>query len=400
MDKLYFDVWTCLFYTIIGILCSMLISGFMRSTDRMNPMQLKTYARRSKNRTYLLFAILLILAVFRRVSPVLGGTDVPNYINNFLTIQEGGIDRKANAELEPGFQLITRLIRLFTDNFKVYFMFMYGIIVYGYIRFIKDKCPKGVCYFPFILLMYPYLKSFNTMRTSVAIAFFLLGICYLDKSKWKSLLLITSSLLFHRVSMLFVLVWPFYMVVEKLLTKMSRWIFVVVTIVGIAVVYVISLKLQQYAILFQVVEGTDAYYIQATLGQNYFMRYPMFFGQMILFILLVVNYNSIKWEGQTKLLKTVFIYDLWMVPAGLVFGMWRSIEYLYLVRLSLWALIISTMTKHKFKKIAVPIKIAFAIVFVFWLVFRVYKEWEDTGISPYVFEFFTDENTLRSIKNI
>lgn len=378
MDRLYFDVWTCVLYVTWGMLCVLFINGFMNPTIKV---------QRSKVYTFLFFITLLFLAVFRKVTYNIGGSDTINYIDNFLTIFKGGIDRgDNNTDLEWGFQTVTRLIRSFTDNYRVYFVFIYGIIVYGYIKFIKNSCPKGLVYIPFILLMYPFVRSFNTMRTSVAIAFILMGISCMDKSKWKSLLLILSSVLFHRISLMFVFVWPFYMIINKTIPNISKGQFVKLSLAGILVIFLISLQVQQYAILFQVVEGNDASYIQANLGQNYLTRYPLFFGQLMLFVLLIIYYNSIKWDKKNVLLRILFIYDLWMVPAGLVLGMWRSVEYLYFVRLSLWSVLLYAMTKNKPRDYGTIIKSTFFIVFIAWLVFRIYKEYEDLKISPYIFD--------------
>ena len=173
---------------------------------------------------------------------------------------------------------------------------------------------------------------------------------------------------------------------KKLIPKLSRSRFIFITLTGIIIVFLLSLRFQQYAIAVQMFEGTDAYYIKATIGQDYFMRYPMFFAQMVLYIILVQNYNSIKWDEKTGLLRSLFIYDLWVVPAGLVLGMWRSIEYLYLVRLSLWSVLIYTMTKKKTKGEAGFIKIVFFMIFTAWLVFRIYKECEPTHTSPYILD--------------
>lgn len=363
------------------------IRGFMKAPSSINCTSRVTVWH-SRLYTILFFLMLLFLAVFRKVTYNLGGSDTINYIDNFQTIFKGGIDRQNNSDLEWGFQTITKAIRSLSDNYHVYFMFMYGIIIYGYIKFIKRSCPKGLVYIPFILLMYPFLKSFNTMRTSVAIAFILIGISYMNKSKLLSFFLIAFSVLIHRISLLFVFVWPFYYVMNKRLIEMSRIKFVIVTLVGIVVVFLVSLQFQQYAILYQIADGTDAYYIQATLGQDYLMRYPMFLGQLLLFVFLFLNYNSISWDDKSKSLRTLFIYDLWMVPAGLVLGMWRSIEYLYLVRLSLWAILIYALTQKSSQVVATFIKISFFFVFAAWLIFRIYKEYEDTKISPYILDLF------------
>lgn len=387
MDRAYFSLWTCVLYVSVGIMCVVFINGYMNNVGRGNFVSSKRFQRQSKAYIILFFFMLLFFAVFRKVSLQLGGADVLNYIYNFENIFEGGLDRHNNTEFEWGFQKITILIRYITDNYKVYFAFMYGIIIYGYIRFIKNNCTAGLSYIPFLLLMYPFIKSFNTLRTSVAISIILIGLCYIDKSKWKSLLIIASSILIHRISLLFVLVWPVCLIIEKIYPILTRKRFVLITLTGILISYLLSLRFQEYAIEFQMFEGTDAYYIQKTIGQDYLMRYPMFLAQMILFIMLVINYNSIKWDKKTCLLRSIFIYDLWIVPAALVLGMWRSVEYFYLARLSLWSIIIYAMTKDKTKDDTIIIKAVFLVVFVAWLVFRIYKEWEPTHTSPYILDF-------------
>lgn len=372
---------------LVGCLCVVFINGFMKPKGTAELPSRRGVIRHSTIYTVLFFLMLLVLAAFRKVSLNVGGTDAPNYISNFLNIDKGGMDRSGNVEMEWGFQTLTRFVRSFTDDYRVYFAVIYGIIVFGYIKFIKCNCPKGLVYIPFLLLMYPFFRSFNTVRTSVAIAFILMGLSYIDKSKWKSFLLIAVSVLFHRMSLLFVFVWPFYYLMQRYSPQLSRKKFVIVSLMGIAALYLISLRFQQYAIAYEIMDGADVSYIQDTLGQNYLMRYPMFFGQLLLLIMLTLNYNSIQWNSKTISLRTLFIYDLWMIPAGLVLGMWRSIEYLYLVRLSLWAVIIYTMAKKQSSGGALLVKICSFCAFVFWLVLRVYKEYEPCHISPYIFNF-------------
>lgn len=384
---MYFSIWTCVLYVFVGIMCVAFINSYMNNVGKRNLVPSKRFHHQSKAYFTCFFLVLLFLAVFRKVTYQLGGTDAPNYIYNFLHIFEGVRNTGESREIEWGFHEITILIRHITDNYRIYFAFMYGIIIYGYIKFIKDNCPTGLSYIPFLLLMYPFIKSFNTMRTSVAISIFLIGLSYIDKSKWKSLLITASSILFHRISLLFVFVWPVCIIMKKKYPKLSRKKFVFITLAGIIISFLLSLRFQQYAVAVQMFEGADASYIQRTMGQDYLMRYPMFFAQMVLFIILVFSYNSIKWDEKTGLLRSMIIYDLWVVPAGLVLGLWRSHEYLYLVRLSLWSAIIYAMTKNKSKSGAIFIKTIFLVIFIAWLVFRIYKEWESSHLSPYVLDF-------------
>lgn len=386
MDRAYFSFWTCVLYVLVGILSAIFINGYMGNIGSGNVILSRKSHRQSRFYFILILFMLLFLAVFRKVTSQLGGADTLNYIYNFEYIFNGGLDRGNNTELEWGFQKITLLISYITDNYRVYFAFMYGIIVYGYMKFIKSRCPTGLSYIPFLLVMYLFLKSFNTMRTSVAISIMLIGLSYIDKSKWKSLLIIVSSVLIHRVSLLFVFVWPVCIIMEKKLPNLTRNKFIIVTLAGIVLSYLVSLRFQGYAIEVQMFEGTDAYYIQKNVGQDYLMRYPMFLAQTVLFIMLVLNYNSIKWDEKTSLLRSMFIYDLWVVPAALTLGMWRSVEYFYLARLSLWSVIIYAMTKYKTKREASLVKAIFFIVFIAWLVFRIYNECESARYSPYILD--------------
>jgi hypothetical protein len=112
----------------------------------------------------------------------------------------------------------------------------------------------------------------------------------------------------------------------------------------------------------------------------------MYFGHMLLFAFIYFFYDRIKWDNSAVILRTIFIYDLWVTPAGLVLGMWRFVEYLYLVRLALWGVVVYSLTKQ-FGAMGWLIKTISFISFSSWLVFRIYKEWEPVQISPYIFDF-------------
>ena len=234
--------------------------------------------------------------------------------------------------------------------------------------------------------MYPYLKSFCTMRSSIAVGIFLIGLTMLRKHKWWSLFVIISTVFFHRMSIMFVPIWFFYMIMGKWFDDLSRFKFFIVSLGGVFLTFFVALQVQQYVLLLDVLSQTDSYYLKSNADQNLLMRFPMFFGQMLLFMAIVLLYKRVEWNETTKTLRTLFIYDIWMIPSALILGMWRNIEYLYLVRLSLWSVLLYTYTRKK--KSAQIIKMAALFAFVFWLFFRVYKEWDDAKLSPYIFDLF------------
>lgn len=386
----YFDIWTVFLYTIVGILGCLFISNF-----KGLPVVSYNYIyRRNRNKRERVFSFLFLflyvfLAVFRKVSDGIGGADAQNYIENFNTIlRDGGLDRTGTVELEPGFQLLTRIVRSLTDEYKVYFFVCYGIIAYGYLKFIRNVCPCGGCYLPFILLMYPYFRGFNTMRTSLAIAFVLIGLTYLDKKKWLGLAFLIISIFIHRVSLLFVMVWPYYVLLRKPIGRLSRNMFVIFSFAGVFLTFSVSLFLRKYIMLLSLVDDTEISYMASVLDDSILMRWPLYLGPLLLFTAIFFLYDKINWDRQTLFLRTLFIFDIWMIPAALVLGMWRFIEFFYLVRLSLWTVIIPILAGHKSYYNKLFVKSLAFVAFVAWLVMRVYKEWEATCVSPYILDLF------------
>ena len=387
MYKAYFDITTVIIYVTFALLGALCIDKFMSAKVVLG----KTYTKNSQYRfawTFFFVFIYVMLAVSRKVAQDIGGSDAIDYVYNFLNVYHGGLDRQGNSEIEPGFQLFTRVVRSFTSDYHLYFLLIYSFIVIVYAKFIREKCPIGMIYIPFILIMYPYLKSFTSIRSSVAISFILLGLTQFDKRKWLSLIIVVMSLLFHRMSVMFVFVWPFVFFFNKYSSGISRKGFFFTSIVGVIVTFLLAQSVQQYFIALNVLSGTDLNYLTRNAGQNYLLRYPMFIGQLFLFIGLLLYYNRIQWDSRSRFLRTLFIYDIWMIPVGLVLGMWRSIEYLYIVRLSLWSVLLYCICKKNNKENVFFVKSIAFLLFVFWLVFRVYKEWDPAKLSPYIFDLF------------
>ena len=389
MYKAYFDIGTVVLYTLVGILGYLCIKHFMVPCLAVDNGRQALFRRRIRHWEFAFILLYTLFAVFRLVAPNIGGADAIDYLENFNDIFRGGLDRQGNAEMESGFQMFTRIVKSITDSYKVYFLLIYGFIAWAYVYFIKRKCPKGLCYIPFILLMYPFLKSFTSIRSSIAIGFILIGLSQIDKRKWLSLILILSSLLFHRMSALFVLIWPFYFVMKRVLENESRLRFAVISLAGVVLTFVAATAIQEYVFVIGMFDdSTTQHYLTASMGKNIFSRFPMFMGQLMLWIVIILLYNKIRWDKQTTLLRTLFIYDIWMIPVGLVLGMWRSIEYFYVIRMSLWCVCLYTFTSRHSKEFTLFIKAGATLLFVAWLVFRVYKEWDDAKLSPYIFDIF------------
>ncbi|WP_431356548.1 EpsG family protein [Prevotella communis] len=389
MYKAYFDIGTVALYILVGILGYLCIRNFIvpwRTVDRGHS---SLFTRKCRHWEYAFVLLYTLLAAFRLVAPNIGGADAIDYVENFNDIFIGGLDRQGNVDMEIGFQWFTRTVKNITDNYKIYFFLIYGFIAWSYVFFINRKCPRGVCYIPFILLMYPFLKSFTSIRSSMAIGFILIGLTLIDKRKLLSLLFILTSLLFHRMSILFIMIWPFYFVMKRYLENESRMRFIITSLLGVVVTFILATAIQNYVYVVGFFDNsTTMYYLTASMGNSIFSRFPMFIGQLTLWIVVTLLYNRIQWDNNTTFLRTLFIYDIWIIPVGLVLGMWRSIEYFYIIRLSLWCVCIYVLIRNHSKGYAFVVKAGTALLFIAWLVFRVYKEWDDAKLSPYIFDMF------------
>ena len=166
MFQPYFDLDTLLLYIAIG-LCTVF---FVRTNINSNK---KGYS------FFILFILLLVFSVSRKVGINLGGMDAFSYENIFINLDFARLIE--NNEFL--FVYFTDIIRSFTANPVIYRLFCYALIIFSYIYFIKEFCPKNASSIPYLLVMYPLLMSFNTMRNSMAMAMILIGLVLMNRKK-------------------------------------------------------------------------------------------------------------------------------------------------------------------------------------------------------------------------
>ena len=382
----YFSITTVILYLVIGFLGYLCIQRMMKpAPQRINmgdnvPLKFNSY--------WLFIFIYTFIAVFREVSPDIGGADALVYKLNFETIlKEGFVEKYLGRELESGFTHFTYAIRSITSSYKLYFLIVYAFISYSYILFIKEKCPRGLIYIPFILLMCPFLRSFNTLRTSMAVGFILIGISMLDKRKWLSLLFLIAAFFFHRISILYIFIWPFYYLTKNRFANQTKWQFIIFAFAGMILAYFAAVALQTFLGDSLLLDDRDMHFLMRKADEDHFGRYPLVIGHILLFTAVIWFYNKIRWDEKSIFLRDLFIYDLWVAPAGVILGMWRFVEYLYIVRLSLWCVVLFGIS-GKMKRADLNFaKFIYASLFIAWLIFRIFKEYDDAKISPYIFDF-------------
>lgn len=165
MNPAYFSYSTMLFYYFIAIAVTLIVK-MAKGNNKIPTFQENTAY-------FMLFIILVLFAVLRKVSYHIGGTDALNYQQYFLSCLNTS-SRFEDVDLAFGY--FTKLIRSLTNSPVAYRFICYSIIAGSYVYFIKYLCPKGISSIPFLILIWPYIKSFNTMRSSLAIAIFLISL--------------------------------------------------------------------------------------------------------------------------------------------------------------------------------------------------------------------------------
>lgn len=382
----HFDSFTLVLYVIIGILSAVLI----KSANTHKSINLPFYRSGECIFYTLLIVVFVCFALFREVGVGIGGGDAIRYIEFFESSlsEEGKFE-----EQEQIFLFYNRFIRTISDNYKVFWLFSYTFIAFAYVYFIKNFIPGTLSYIPFLLLVFPYLKSFSSIRSSLAIALLLVGIVFLLHKKRELLgsIIICATFFIHRMSVIYVLFLPFYFVFRKLICKLNKKQLSLFVVLLMVIGYAVSLVLQKYVLAYQLVySSTDAYYLTQSIGTSIWTRWPMMFQYILLFAAYLLLFQQKRTADSEKIeaVKILCVFDLVLMPASIVLGMWRANEYLYAARLIMWGVLIELLQQKVKLSSKGLVNIIVFVGFVSWLVFRICSEWEDLKIMPYVLDIF------------
>lgn len=367
MFQPYFDLNTLFLYIAIGLSIVFLI--------RMN-----VKSKRKNNSYFILFVVLLIFSISRKVGFCLGGMDSLSYENIFLIRDYG----RFLENKEYLFVYFTDLIRGFTTDTVVYRCFCYSLIIVSYINFIKEFCPKKASSIPFLLIMYPLLMSFNTMRNSMAMAIILLGLVLIKKKKdIMGVALVVSSIFFHRMSMIYLPIILFYYVLRKKIIFKTKISFALLIIISLVLSSIVGKLFQSYVISAGLVDGNDAYYLGMNKGNSFLSALSYFIPLLLISAFMCINSHK-KMVEKYKFLYLIVLYDIIIFPCTVTFGMWRANEYMYIPRLIMWAILISSFCQKYSFRSRLIIKIIFLIFFILWFINRLEGIYADAALMPYV----------------
>lgn len=338
---------------------------------------------------------ILIWTVFAGIRLVtidgVGGADAYMYMSYFQNSLKGDI---SYLHFDIGYRALTVLIRTITSNERVFMFVCAFILVWSYALFIKEFCPKDINKIPLLLCFYIFLRGFTTYRTNLAVAALLIGLVLLKKEKyWISFIVMIFSVLLHKVSIVYVMILPFYLVFRK--KKVTIKVALILLSLGIFFGYLLQkVMLGKFGVFLG-----DAYssYAMRSLETSFFDGFwKIAFEQMLLGLLMLflrkrlikdINKSNPERNKQLNMIWNFCIFDFILIPCTYFLCLWRGYEYLYLPRLIMWGECLTVLLRLFDKQSRKYLNVVFILIFVSWLVFRIVSTYESSGLLPYIIDF-------------
>lgn len=335
------------------------------------------------------WGIWTIAAAYRLVGYGIGGTDASGYIDFFQNcLRPNYLDDHSTGDFL--FLYITKFFRCMSEDYHVYFIFMYGFMLAVYIYFLKFFTESKYSVVPYFLTFYLFLRSFNTLRSNFAIAVILLSLVAFSRKEYrKAYIIAIGSVLIHKAAFIYAAVLPFVHIFRK--RRINYYNLIIFAVLSTIVARIF----QQWFIGFaDNVELGGAYkaYASRSLEEDHSFLYVDSLGQWLLAFLLWKFRKVFIFESQNnpkmQLLWLASVFDIMMVPFSSILGIWRAYEFLYLVRLSMLSFLIWYVLRNKNRGVRYIVQFGTLVFFISWMVYRISRTYEDSALLPYVFEPF------------
>lgn len=176
-------------------------------TERTTVGQYGVNKKQSGQNRFFFFMLILTLALpimLRRTY-----NDTGSYINGFLsapTLSELLAEGSLHLLRNPLFRVYESLIKTFTDNYMIYFMFPAFFVQYSYMRFIRKHSHSLVLGVAIFLFLGAYTFAIAAMKQTMAMAILLYAVdALIERKQTKFFLLVFLAFLFHTYAISFLI---------------------------------------------------------------------------------------------------------------------------------------------------------------------------------------------------
>lgn len=316
--------------------------------------------------SFILVTILLVVVGSIRALDV--GNDVipyQGYFNNGYS----------NGKIEPGYILLSNVIKFTSNNYRVLLFFLQILSVTPVMYVIYKRSPIQWLSVFMYHSMYLYVNSFNILRQAVAMAFILLAYYFLTKDESTTLkdkflyamcIMIAAS--FHIISMAFILL-P---IIKYIKIELKHLIILIAL-----------------SIIIFVLKDEIIMQLLSILGRPYYNDIKISFGIttiLIFSLMLLVSYSS-KYQSSFSQIHNLNINIILLVLIFNLFWVWfpnhaRVSQFFMLLSIIFFPDIVSTITIKKSRSIVLLIVVLFFTTFyLFQLQYR-----DQGGVVPYKIE--------------
>ncbi len=337
---------------------------------------------------FIIYIILIIFSCFRTVGQNIGGADSINYINMFENVQKPVFDIILTLKFSGNeyiFFYLLYLVRCITSDYHIMFFVLYSIIITSYIFFVHKEIHNVNDWGMLLLLILPYIMSFNIVRNCLAVSITIFAIYFLKEKKNKLFILFeVCAFLTHYTAVITLIFYFYYKIFANKLLH-NKKIYIILLVIS----YMMTITFIPIAINLFLKSGYSGY-----VGSDISL-FGYFAPKILLLICIYFFYDSLykELENNNQIIYLSYFSFLCLILPMVVYlgGANRIILYFDFAIMILWIniqKIIKEKIKYNGKTIKQYIQIFSIIFVVLWIVFKIHDIGFSYGIMPYYTDLF------------
>lgn len=324
----------------------------------------------------------IILLVFSSIRSSEVGPDTKTYVELFQsqsTVSFQWSRLLSFNQYEPGFQYFNYLIRKITDNYHVYFLFVYSIVAYSYIRYIRRFYDKNSNYIFLLLFIFYYFLNLSGIRGSIGVAFLLISYVKIEDNKTLQAILLTFlSASFHYTMIYNLYIIGMVIILNNKRIERKRWVWLIV------IVLVTYFSVARMSMITGLFTGTKySNYSSVTLQDKSLLGSVFYLFSALVCLFCYKDFSRLDYRNNKQFI--ISLAFLITYPVLYVTSAYRIPNYYIMPRLTIWdesLSIIHAKTKLNYGQL----KLIAKVVVVLYLLFR-FSRAEVDGNFIYVVDF-------------
>lgn len=314
------------------------------------------------------FLWLMLLLIFRSIDC---GIDLRNYTHYFREAVSHPFSKGYSLEL--GYYTLESIIGLLTDNFHIFYATLAVLYLSPVLWMYRREVEMPYLTIILFLVIAPFSMYFSGLRQALAMAFAVPAFyCAQNRQKFRFLLVILAAFLFHKSSLVMLLIYPVYHL--KLSRRSLLWIVPLVT--GI---FLLNRQIFQFLLLF--------------LGEQYIEKYSEMAStgaySILLLLILLLIYAFLLVRDQQLEADVVALRNLLLLCVGIqcfapVHNIAMRMNYYFLPFVPLLIPKIANRSSEQNKVISLLSVIVMSVILTLLYFYKAYTDPDILNIYPYI----------------